>query len=109
MQKNKQLLADIQTFDKSILINRVDYPIQLQNWVHNQLRIHPEKDPVILATYISTSAGFFYEETECGWTLRERPGLCSGCKCKTLSYICSKQFKSVYCLVCWFDCDRKFI
>ena len=50
-----------------------------------------------------------YEETNKGWTLKEIPGLCSGCKCETLSYICSKQFKSVYCFVCWFDCDRKFI
>lgn len=109
MQKNKQLLIDIQTFDKKALLNRVEYPIRLQKWVHDQLSIHPDLDPDTLATYISTNAGFFYEEKDCGWTLKERPGICSGCKCETLSYVCSKQFKSIYCFVCWFDCDRKFI
>ena len=109
MQKNKQLLTAVQTFDKSTLIKRIDYPIQLQKWDHNQLYIHPDLDSSSLATYVSTSAGFFYEETDSGWILKERPGICSGCKCETLSYVCSKQFKSVYCFVCWFDCDRKFI
>ena len=99
------LLNDIREFDQSSLINRLDYPRVLREWVYN----NQHNNALSLATYICHSAGYQYVEDEGGWGLRENDAVCDGCKCKTLNYICSKTFKQVFCFDCWFDCDRKFI
>lgn len=103
----KQLLVDIHDFDKKQLINRIEYPEKIRKWVYKNSK--SSDDVFELATYICHSAGYSYKETKNGWILKENPGICHGCKTKTLNYICSKMFKRSYCFECWFDCDKTFI
>ena len=102
-----ELVNDITTFDRNNLINRLEYPPKIRNWVYKN--VSDGSDMFSLATYICNSAGFYYLETKHGWIEKEIPAICDGCQCEVFEYVCSKRMKKVYCLVCWFGCDRKFI
>ena len=103
---NNQLQKEIKNFDKSNLINRLDYPEKIRKWVYKNTQYGSISS---LATYITHSGGLHFQETKDGWISKELPGVCSGCKRETFKYICCKAFKQPYCFECWFECNNKFI
>lgn len=104
---NTSLKYDIENFDKGVLINRIEYPAQIRNWVYKNAK--SKEDMFYLAAYICNSAGYYYVEKNGGWKMEEAENICAGCKCKTRYFVCSKVFKRCFCLDCWFCCDKKFI
>ena len=106
MKIPKQLLYEIIDFDKTELINRLEYPVKLRNWVYKNYK---QEDYFNGASYICHSAGYYYELQENGWLYKERKAICNGCKAETIKYVCSKRFRQIYCFDCWFDCENTFI
>lgn len=104
---NTALMNDLRSFDKKTLINRMEYPQKLRDWVYRNTK--QNDDLFELATYICNSGGLTYVENKYRYTIKELPGICSGCKVKTYEYVCIKAYKKPFCLKCWFDCDRTFI
>ena len=104
---NENLKYDIENFDKNVLINRIEYPEKIRKWVYRNAKSNEEM--FYLAAYICNSAGYHYVEKDGGWEIEEVMNICSGCKCKTNKFICSKMFKRCFCFDCWFECDKKFI
>lgn len=104
---NENLKYDIENFDKNMLINRIEYPEKIRNWVYKNSKTKEEM--FYLSAYICHSAGYHYVEKGNNWVIEEIKNVCSGCKRETTQFVCSKMFKRCFCFDCWFDCNKKFI
>ena len=104
---NVRLKNAIESFDISSLMNRLEYPKRIREWVYRNAK-NPE-EMYYLSVYICHDAGYRYVENAHGFEVEKISCICAGCKCQTSQYVCSKRFRQPFGFECWFDCDKKFI